>query len=188
MNIFKTFFSAVMALFMSSSPIVGEDGAYVLNHTMNDIDGNPVNLEQYKGKVVMIVNVASKCGLTPQYTDLQDIYEQYKDQGLVILGFPANNFAGQEPGSDEEIKQFCVTEYNVNFDMFSKVSVKGDDIVALYQQLTSAEENQPYDGEIAWNFTKFLVNREGNVVARFEPAVKPKDAAVVEVIEAELAK
>lgn len=187
MKFFKTLMSGFMAMFVASAPVLAEEGAYVLNRTMNDIDGNPVNLEQYKGKVVLIVNVASKCGLTPQYEELQEIYEQYKDQGFVILGFPANNFMGQEPGTNEEIKQFCVSEYNVNFDMFSKISVKGDDQDPLYQVLTSAEENAPYDGEISWNFTKFLLNKDGKVVARFEPKTTPQDEAVISAIEAELA-
>jgi glutathione peroxidase len=188
MKIFKTLFSAMMALFVSSSPILAEDGAYALNFTMNDIDGNPVNLSQYEGKVVMIVNVASKCGLTPQYEDLQAIYEEYKDQGFVVLGFPANNFMGQEPGSNEEIKTFCTNNYNVSFDMFSKISVKGDDIHPLYALLTSDAENKPYDGEIGWNFTKFLLNKDGKVVARFEPKTTPSDETVKTAIQTELAK
>ena len=162
--------------------------ASVLEFTMNDIDGKPVALSQYKGKVLLVVNVASKCGLTPQYAALEKLYDQYKDKGLVVLGFPANEFRGQEPGTNEQIKQFCTEKYDVSFPMFSKIVVKGDDIHPLYRFLTSKETNPEFGGEIAWNFNKFLVDRNGKVVGRFEPKVKPDDAAVVEKIEAELQK
>ena len=120
--------------------------------TMSDINGQDVNLSQYKGKVVLIVNVASKCGLTPQYRDLQKLYAEKKNQGLVILGFPANNFAGQEPGTDDEIESFCQKNYGVSFPMFSKISVKGDDIHPLYQFLTDKEKNGVMDSKVKWNF------------------------------------
>ncbi len=158
-----------------------------LDLTVKDIDGRDVNLADYKGQVVMIVNVASKCGLTPQYEKLEALYRKYKDQGFVILGFPANNFMGQEPGTNEEIKQFCSTKYNVTFPMFSKISVKGDDIAPLYAWLTSKDTNPEFSGDIEWNFAKFLVGRDGKVKARFSPRTAPDDASVTAAIEKELA-
>jgi glutathione peroxidase-family protein len=157
-----------------------------LSFIVKNIDGEEVDLSEYQGKVVMIVNVASKCGLTPQYEELQALYDRYKEKGFVILGFPANNFMGQEPGSNEEIKFFCETEYNVTFDMFSKISVKGDDIAPLYAYLTEEETNEEFAGEIEWNFAKFLLDRQGNVIARFNSRTKPKDAEVVRAIETAL--
>src|SRR6185295_8406742 len=140
--------------------------------TLKSIDGKTTPLANYKGKVVMIVNVASRCGYTPQYTQLEAVYAKYKDQGLVILGFPANNFMGQEPGTDEEIKTFCSTKYNVTFPLFSKISVKGDDKAPLYQFLTDKTANPTTGGEIGWNFTKFLVDRDGKVIQRFDTKTK----------------
>lgn len=168
----------------------------VLGFTMKDIDGKEVNLaEAYKGKVVLIVNTASKCGLTPQYKALEALYQAYKSEGLVILGFPCNDFNGQEPGSETEIKKFCTTEYSVTFPMFSKVTVKApkegsnDPVQSpLYGFLTSKETNPKFAGDIAWNFTKFLVDREGNVVARFEPKTKPDAEEVVKAVKTALAK
>jgi glutathione peroxidase len=145
--------------------------------TLNSIDGSPAPLSAYQGKVVLIVNVASRCGFTPQYAGLEALYEKYKDRGFVILGFPANNFGGQEPGTNEEIKTFCSTKYNVTFPMYSKISVKGDDKAPLYQFLTTT------GGEIQWNFTKFLVDKSGQVVARFEPKVTPESPEVAAAIE-----
>jgi glutathione peroxidase len=145
-------------------------------------------LNQYKGKVVLIVNVASKCGLTGQYEGLEAMYEKYGDQGFVVLGFPANEFKGQEPGTDEEIAEFCKATYGVKFPMFSKIVVKGEGIHPLYQFLTSKETNPKFADDIKWNFEKFLVDRDGNVVKRFSPRVTPESADVVEAIEAELAK
>ena len=155
----------------------------VLDFTLNSIDGKAAPLAEYRGKVVMIVNVASKCGYTPQYTGLEKIYEKYKAQGFVILGFPANNFGLQEPGTDEEIKTFCSSKYQVTFPMYSKVSVKGDDKTPLYQFLTDPKTNSATGGEIKWNFTKFLVDRNGKVIARFEPAITPESADVTGAIE-----
>ena len=160
---------------------------YPLHFTMADIDGEPVDLEQYKGKVVLLVNVAGKCGLTPQYEALQALYEKYGDRGFTILAFPANNFAEQEPGTNEEIKAFCSSNYGVNFPLFSKVSVKGEDICPLYKYLTREQTNPGFSGEISWNFTKFLLDRRGRVVGRFEPKTTPDDQAVVSAIEKELA-
>jgi len=155
----------------------------VLEYTLNSIDGKPAPLAQYKGKVVMIVNVASFCGYTPQYEGLEKIYEKYKDQGFVILGFPANNFGAQEPGTNEEIKTFCSRKYNVSFPMYSKISVKGEDKHPLYQFLTDKQANPSTGGEIQWNFTKFLVDRDGKVIARFEPNVTPESTGVTSAIE-----
>ena len=146
--------------------------------TLNSIDGKPAPLSTYQGKVVLIVNVASRCGFTPQYAGLEALYEKYKDRGFVILGFPANNFGGQEPGTNEEIKTFCSTKYNVTFPMYSKISVKGDDKAPLYQFLTDTTGS-----EIQWNFTKFLVDKSGKVVARFESKVTPQSPDVAEAIE-----
>jgi len=157
-----------------------------LDFTVSDIDGHSVPLAKYKGDVVLIVNVASKCGFTPQYKDLQALYDKYRERGLRILGFPANNFKAQEPGSNAEIKEFCQKNFGVTFDMFAKVSVKGDDICPLYKFLTSEQSNPGHGGEIAWNFTKFLVGRDGRVVARFEPKVKPTDEVVTRAVEAAL--
>ncbi len=153
------------------------------NFSANDIDGNEVDLESFRGKVVLVVNVASKCGFTPQYEGLQKIYEQYRDKGFVVLGFPANNFANQEPGSNEEIKTFCQTNYGVTFPMFSKISVKGDDQHPLYQFLTSKEIHPELGGEITWNFNKFLISSDGRVINRFGSKVKPVDESLTAAIE-----
>ncbi|MFY9555818.1 MAG: glutathione peroxidase [Blastocatellia bacterium] len=155
----------------------------IYDFSLKDIDHKEVSLSQYRGKVVMIVNVASRCGFTPQYEGLQKVYLKYKDRGLVILGFPANNFGFQEPGSDEEIKTFCSSKYSVTFPIFSKISVKGDDIHPLYKLLTSKETNPEFGGDIRWNFSKFLVDKNGKVVARFDPAVKPESDQVAQAIE-----
>ena len=159
----------------------------IYDFTMKDIDGKDVKLEQLKGKAMLIVNVASKCGFTPQYEGLEKIYSQYKDKGFVILGFPANNFMGQEPGTNEEIKQFCSLNYNVTFPMFSKISVKGKDIAPLYKYLTEKETNPEFSGKISWNFNKFLVDRDGKIVARFGSRAKPESEEVVAAIEKSLA-
>ncbi len=151
--------------------------------TMNDIDGNPMSLSQYQGKVLLVVNVASKCGFTKQYAGLQQLYEKYKDQGFVILGFPANNFLRQEPGTDSEIKSFCTTKFNVTFPMFSKISVKGKDIHPLYQYLTSPEENAEFGKSITWNFNKFLIGRDGNTVGYFGSKEEPLDHQITDAVE-----
>ena len=160
----------------------------VLNFKMNDLSGKPIDLSQFQGKVVLFVNVASKCGLTPQYKGLQALYEKYQDKGFVIIGVPANEFGGQEPGTDAEIAKFCSTEYNVTFPMLSKVVVKGKGQTPLYQHLTSKETNPKFSGEIQWNFTKFLISRTGEIVNRFEPRVSPESAEMKKAIEAELEK
>jgi len=158
----------------------------VLRHTMRDINGAAVDLEQYKGQVVLIVNVASKCGFTPQYEGIEALYRQYCDDGFVVLGFPANNFMGQEPGTNEEIKAFCSTKYDVTFPMFAKISVKGEDMAPLYKDLVSEEYSGLFGGAIKWNFTKFLVGRDGMVRARFGSRTDPLDPEVIRSIEAAL--
>lgn len=148
--------------------------AKVLGFTVQDIDGKAVDLAQYRGKVVVIVNTASRCGYTPQYKSLEKLYREHKDAGLVVLAFPANDFGGQEPLKEAEIKSFCSTKYDVTFPLFSKISVKGADQHPLFKKL--AAQPKPIGGDPQWNFTKFIVDRQGNVVARFEPGVKPDDA------------
>ncbi|WP_263359245.1 glutathione peroxidase [Acidicapsa ligni] len=164
------------------------DAKSIYDFTLKSIDGQPTPLSAYHGKVVLLVNVASRCGFTPQYTALESTYEKYKSRGLVIVGIPANNFAGQEPGTNEEIKTFCTKKYNVSFPMMSKVSVKGDDKTPLYQFLTSKSADPKLGGEIQWNFTKFLFDRNGNPVARFEPAVTPDSPEVAAAIESALSR
>ena len=159
----------------------------VYDFTLKSIDGQPTPLSDYHGKVLLLVNVASRCGFTPQYTALESLYEKYKDSGLVIVGVPANNFMGQEPGTNEEIKTFCSKKYNVTFPMMSKLSVKGEDKTPLYEFLTSKEADPKFGGEIQWNFTKFLFDRNGNPIARFEPATKPDSPEVITAIESALA-
>jgi glutathione peroxidase len=160
----------------------------VLDFTMKSIDGEDVKLDGYSGKVLLLVNVASKCGYTSQYRGLESVYMKYKEQGLVIMGFPANNFFWQEPGTNEEIKTFCTTKYNVTFPMFAKISVKGDKIHPLYKFLTSKQTNPEFGGSISWNFNKFLVDRAGKVVARFSSKDEPESPKVVQAIEQELKK
>lgn len=159
-----------------------------LNFEMKSIEGDPVKLERYHGDVVLIVNVASRCGLTGQYKQLQKLHEDYAEKGLSILGFPANNFAKQEPGTEDEIAAFCERNYGVQFDMFAKISVKGKDQAPLYAHLTEVKTKPAEAGEISWNFEKFLINREGQVVARFSPRTKPDDKQVVKAIEQALAQ
>jgi glutathione peroxidase len=158
----------------------------IYDFTMKSIDGQPVSLSSYSGKVVLLVNVASKCGFTPQYAALESLYEKYKDRGLVIVGVPANNFMQQEPGTDAEIKTFCSNKYNVTFPMMSKVSVLGDDKTPLYVFLTGTGTDPQFAGDIKWNFTKFLFDRSGKPVARFEPKVTPDSPEVTTAIEAAL--
>jgi glutathione peroxidase len=158
----------------------------VYNFTLKSIDGKPVSLSEYHGKVLLLVNVASKCGFTPQYAGLESLYEKYKDRGLVIVGIPANNFGGQEPGTNEEIKKFCSNKYNVSFPMMSKVSVLGDDKTPLYAFLTDKSVNPQIGGDIKWNFTKFLFDRNGKPVARFEPNVTPDSPQVISAVESTL--
>jgi glutathione peroxidase len=153
---------------------------------VKDMDGKELKLADYKGKVLLIVNVASKCGNTPQYSGLEKIYEKYKSQGFEILAFPCNDFGGQEPGTNEEIKEFCSLTYNVSFKLFDKVKVLGKEKVPLYERLTNNSVTTP--GEVKWNFEKFLIDKNGNITARFGNKVKPESDEVVKAIETELAK
>jgi glutathione peroxidase len=157
----------------------------VLAFKMKSLAGKDVDLSKYQGRVLLIVNTASKCGFTPQYAGLEQLHEKYADKGLSILGFPANNFGHQEPGTDVEISTFCMQNYGVKFDMFSKISVLGDDQTPLYKLLTTTA---PETGDVQWNFEKFLVSRKGVIVARYRSAVTPESDEIVKAIEAELAK
>ena len=177
---------AKLLLFAAFAAASMSAAANVYDFTMDSITGAPVPLAQYKGKVVMLVNVASKCGFTPQYKGLEALYKKYEGKGLVILGFPANNFMSQEPGTNAEIQTFCSRTYNVTFPMFSKISVKGSDQAPLYQFLTDKKANPSFGGDIGWNFTKFLVGRDGKIVARFDSAVEPESPEVLKAIEAAL--
>jgi glutathione peroxidase len=160
-----------------------------LNEEMETLDGKKVNLaEKYKGKVVLLVNVASKCGYTPQYAPLEALHEKYGKEGLAVVGVPCNQFGGQEPGTAEDITEFCTKNYGVKFDMLAKVDVKGKDAAPLYKRITSKKTDPDFSGTIGWNFEKFLFNREGQVVARFKSKVKPDSPEVIKAIEAELAK
>jgi glutathione peroxidase len=165
---------------LSAAALFG--AANIYEFTLNSIDGTPAPLAAYRGKVLLLVNVASKCGYTPQYKALEAVYEKYKDKGLIVLGFPANNFGAQEPGTNEEIKAFCTRNYKVTFPMYSKISVKGGDIAPLYAFLT-----KNMGGDIQWNFTKFLAGRDGRIIGRFEPAATPDSAEVTAAIEKALA-
>src|SRR5580658_7318267 len=156
--------------------------------TMDAISGTPTPLANFKGKVLLVVNVASQCGYTYQYEGLQALYMKYKDQGLVVVGFPANNFGAQEPGTNAEIGAFCKSKFGVTFPMFSKISVAGADKAPLYQFLTDKTANPKTGGEIPWNFTKYLVDREGKVIQRFEPAVEPQSTELVSAVESILKK
>lgn len=174
--------AAALYALMAVAPVSANS---LYDFTMNNIDGKPTSLKKFKGKVVLVVNVASKCGLTPQYESLQKTYDTYKDKGLVVLGFPANNFGGQEPGTEAEIKTFCSTKYNVSFPMFSKISVKGEDIHPLYQWLLQQTDDHK---DIEWNFGKFLVSRDGKSVLRFSPRETVDGPHVKEAIEKLLAQ
>ena len=191
--------AGLAALFLLSLPAVvsAADGAKkaddkkktsVLDFHVKDIDGKDVDLAKYKGKVLLVVNTASKCGFTPQYKELEALYEKNKDKGFEILAFPANDFLKQEPGSNEDIKEFCSSKYNVTFPLFSKIVVDGKGIDPLYDYLTSKETNPKFAGKIKWNFNKFLVNKKGEVIARFEPKVKPSEKEVETAIEDALAE
>lgn len=172
-----------VALAVSMVPTAQAEDAPALNFKMKSIDGKEVDLKQYQGKVVLMVNVASECGLTPQYKQLQALHEKYGKQGLAVLGFPCNQFGGQEPGTEDTIKQFCQKNYGVEFDLFSKVDVNGDKACPLYKYLTAVDTKPQGSGKIGWNFEKFLISPEGQVVARFSPRTKPDDPQVVKKIE-----
>ncbi len=176
------FISLLTILLVAAAPF-----KTIYDFTVQDIDGKDVSLSQYKGKVLLVVNVASHCGHTPQYADLEAMYLKYKDKGLVVLGFPENDFMGQEPGSNSEIKQFCTTKYDVKFPMFSKIDVIGKNIAPLYSYLTKKAENGSVDAKVTWNFQKFLVGRNGNVIASFDPGKKVTEDEIVKAVESALA-
>jgi glutathione peroxidase len=165
-----------------------EKAAGALSYKMKSITGQDVDLSQYKGKVVLIVNVASECGLTPQYEQLEAIYEKYQDKGLVVLGFPCNQFGRQEPGSEAEIAKFCSDNYKIKFPLFAKIEVNGNGAAPLYQYLTALDTRPQAKGKISWNFEKFVVGKNGEVAGRFAPPTVPDAPEVLAVIEAELAK
>jgi len=173
----------LIATMMTSLSLHAADSLYDI--PVKDIDGKDTSLKPYAGKVVLIVNVASHCGFTPQYTALEAVYKKYQDQGLVVCGFPCNQFGGQEPGTDAEIKQFCTGKYDVTFPMFDKLEVNGDNRHPLYVAL--AGKDSPFPGNIRWNFTKFLVGRDGKIIARFDSKVKPDSDEVTKAIETALA-
>lgn len=175
-------------MILNPSPAAAPPEKSVHEFTMKNIDGVDTKLSDFKGKVAMIVNTASKCGYTPQYEGLQAMYDKYKDKGFVVLGFPANNFMGQEPGTEAEIKEFCTTKFKVTFPMFAKISVKGSDQHPLYTFLTSKESNPEFAGDVSWNFNKFLVDKNGKVVARFGSKDKPDAENVIAAIEKYLAE
>ena len=188
-SLLLTGFAAIATLVaLTSAAVVSAQDATkkptsVLDFHVKDIDGKDVDLSKYKGKVLLIVNTASQCGNTPQYKDLQSIYEKYKDQGFEVLAFPANEFGAQEPGDNAQIKEFCSTRYKVAFPLFSKIVVKGSGIHPLYGYLTSKETNPRFAGDISWNFAKFLVNKKGEVIDRFQPRENPASEKVTGEIE-----
>lgn len=177
-----------LGLLVSGSAAMADDKDPIYGNHMKSLTGKDVDLAQYKGKVLLVVNVASKCGATPQYKELQALHEKYKDKGLAVLGFPCNQFGKQEPGSAEEIGGFCEKNYGVKFDMFSKVDVNGDESAPLFKHLTSDKAGIKDVGPVKWNFEKFVIGKDGKVAGRFRTKVKPDDAEVVQLIEAELAK
>lgn len=176
------FIALLTVLLLLQTVIVHAGSIYDLS--VKDIDGKDVSLSAYKGKVLLIVNVASKCGFTPQYKGLETIYEKYQDQGLVILGFPCNQFHEQEPGSNEEIKQFCTSKYGVTFPMFDKIDVNGENRHPLYILL--AGKDSPFPGDISWNFNKFLISRDGKILKRFDSKATPESPEVTAAIQSAL--
>ena len=176
----KILFSLIIALLLTPTMSNTES---IYDFPLVSIDGEAFSLEEYRGKVILIVNVASKCGFTKQYEGLQSLYEKHSDDGLVIIGFPANNFAGQEPGSNEDIKQFCTRNFGVTFPLSSKVSVKGDDQAPVFEYLKSVE-NEDFTGDIKWNFEKFLIDRDGKLQRRFRSSVKPEGRKMRKALEA----
>lgn len=160
----------------------------IYSFTLKNIDGQDVSLATYTGKVLLVINVASKCGFTKQYAGLEALYKKYADKGLVVVGFPANNFLGQEPGSESEIKQFCTLNYGVTFPLFAKISVKGDDQHPLYKYLTSKETDPEFAGDITWNFNKFLIGKDGKILNRFGSKTPPENPELVKAVEEALAR
>lgn len=177
--------SSLLVSVVMAASVFAAGAASLYDIPLKDIDGGSATLAPYKGKVLLIVNVASKCGLTPQYSSLEKLYQKYKDKGLVVLGFPCNQFGNQEPGSNEEIKEFCSSKYQVTFPMFDKLDVNGANRHPLYVEL--AGKASPFPGDIKWNFNKFLVGRDGKILKRFEPRTTPDAKEVTEAVEAALA-
>ena len=191
MKAFRYISYLLFLLGISFNSTAKNNGGDQLTNTINDLvvkdmNGKEVKLSDYKGKVLLIVNVASKCGYTPQYTGLEVIYNKYKDKGFEILAFPCNDFGGQEPGTNEEIKEFCSTKYDVTFKLFDKIKVLGDERSPLYDRLIN--NNITEKGDVKWNFEKFLIGKDGNVVSRFRSKIKPESDEVTAAIEKELAK
>ncbi|MBP6343607.1 MAG: glutathione peroxidase [Candidatus Omnitrophica bacterium] len=182
----KILILGMIGVLMAITPLTaGAQTQNVHSFSMADIDGKEVNLADYKGRALLIVNTASRCGYTKQYAGLEKLYETYKDKGLEVLAFPANNFMGQEPGTNDEIKKFCALKFNTSFPLFAKTSVKGDDINPLYKYLTGAS---PFQGDITWNFNKFLVDTDGKVVARFDSKTDPMAPEMTAAVENVLPK
>jgi glutathione peroxidase len=175
--------SMILALTAGEAPPPNPAERSIYHFIMKNIDGKDVPLAEYRGKVILVVNVASECGNTPQYKDLEALYQKYKKKGLVILGFPANNFGEQEPGTDAEIKKFCTSTYSVTFPMFSKISVKGDDQHPLYRLLTSRDTDPEFAGDVKWNFQKYLISRDGTIIGKFAPKLNPSSEEVTAAIE-----
>lgn len=173
-------FLIILSMINFATADTASDSVYDFKPT--NIDGKEIPLSQYKGKVLLIVNTASECGYTPQYEGLQNLYKKFNEEGLVILGFPANNFGGQEPGTDKQIKKFCKVNYDISFPMFSKLSVKGEKQHALFTYLTSAP-NPDFMGDIKWNFEKFLIGTDGKLIRRFRSAIKPESKTITKAIE-----
>jgi glutathione peroxidase len=176
----RTFLSSVIAALLTTQLL---SAASVYDYDLTTIDYQRVHLRDFKGKVLMIVNVASRCGYTPQYAGLQKLYLEHKEQGFVIIGIPSDDFGEGEPGSDREIKQFCRRKYDVTFPMMSKVFIETNPRLPLYEYLTDEHQNPKTGGKVQWNFTKFLIGRDGTILARFEPAVAPEDPSLVKAVE-----
>ncbi|MBD3672881.1 MAG: glutathione peroxidase [Planctomycetaceae bacterium] len=178
----------LLGLAMTTHSQAAEKTPPVLDFKMKTLDGKEVDLSKYQGKVLLIVNTASKCGATPQYEQLQGLFETYGPKGLEVVGFPCNQFGSQEPGTASEIREFCTSNYSVTFDMFSKIDVNGADAAPLYKYLTSKETNPESPGPVKWNFEKFLIGKDGKILARFRTGVKPDDPKVISAIESALKK
>ncbi len=185
----STFLSlSLFASFSMAQETTAHSGVAVLTGQMKSLGQDDVDLGSYAGRVALVVNVASKCGLTPQYEQLEELHQKYAEQGLVVLGFPCNQFGGQEPGTAEQIQQFCSSKYNVTFPLFAKIDVNGDEACGMYKRLTGLRTSPVGPGPISWNFEKFLIARDGHVVARFSPRTRPDAPEVISAIETELAK
>jgi glutathione peroxidase len=177
----RIYIIAILSILSTATSLSAQSSIH--QFVVKDIKGNDYPMKQLKGKKVLIVNTASKCGNTPQYKELQELYNQYKDSGLIVIGFPANNFAKQEPGTNQEILDFCTENYDVTFPLMSKISVKGDDIHPLYQWLTNKDENGVEDSKVKWNFQKYLIDEDGKLIAHFSPKTKPMNPKIVEMIQ-----